>query len=155
MSHQVLLMEKNPAPVDMEHIPLFAGFHTCWVVPDFWTMNTRSTNNIFENLGGEQRSRFKIFDFEISSQKNRDSELAKKARKTNPGNCSTSGPKVAFKRIGSFKGYLIPFPKSASLRRMAVRRPRHPQTCLSWRWCGWRGSWGAMSSLTLLDCGCM
>ena len=25
----------NPAPVDMVNIPLFTGFHTCWVVQDF------------------------------------------------------------------------------------------------------------------------
>ena len=27
---------KNPAPVDMVNIPLFARFHTCWVVQDFF-----------------------------------------------------------------------------------------------------------------------
>ena len=27
---------KNPAPVDMADIPLFAGFHTCQVVQDFF-----------------------------------------------------------------------------------------------------------------------
>ena len=27
---------RNPAPIHMVHIPLFAGFHTCWVVQDFF-----------------------------------------------------------------------------------------------------------------------
>ena len=27
---------RNPAPVDMINIPLFRGFHICWVVQDFF-----------------------------------------------------------------------------------------------------------------------
>ena len=27
---------RNPAPVDMEHLPLLAGFYTCQVVQDFF-----------------------------------------------------------------------------------------------------------------------
>ena len=36
---------RNPAPVDMVNIPLFTGFHTCWVVAwDFWTINSTVLN---------------------------------------------------------------------------------------------------------------
>ena len=27
---------RNPAPVDMVNFPSFTGFHTCWVVQDFF-----------------------------------------------------------------------------------------------------------------------
>ena len=38
----VLLMEKNPAPVDMVNIPLFTGFHTCQVIVWYFLPSTVS-----------------------------------------------------------------------------------------------------------------
>ena len=45
--HNLLLMEKNPAPVDMVNIPLFAGFHTCQVVQDFFHQQYDSVGHDF------------------------------------------------------------------------------------------------------------
>ena len=43
-------MEKNPAPVDMVHFQLFTGFHTCWVVPDFFQQYPPTVPAFFETM---------------------------------------------------------------------------------------------------------
>ena len=48
IKHVILLMEKNPAPVDMVNIPLFTWFHTCQVVQDFFHQQYFFTNGPFK-----------------------------------------------------------------------------------------------------------